>query len=52
MFPDDRFRNLGYPTGSPGLAVNWSVFLRKNWNALVFKELNLVLKPYLGELAY
>lgn len=25
VFPDDRFRNLGYPTGSPGLAVNWSV---------------------------
>lgn len=25
MFPDDRFWNLGYPTGSPGLAVNWSV---------------------------
>lgn len=41
MFPDDRFRNLGCPTGSPGLAVNWSV--GKNWNALVFKELNLVL---------
>lgn len=50
MFPDDRFRNLGYPTGSPGLAVNWSV--GKNWNTLVFKELNSVLKPYLGELAY
>lgn len=50
MFPDDRFWNLGYPTGSPGLTVNWSV--GKNWNTLVFKELNLVLKPYLGELAY
>ena len=36
VFPDDRFWNLGYPTGSPGLAVNWSV--GKNWNALVFKE--------------
>lgn len=41
MFPDDRFRNSGCPTGSPGLAVNWSA--GKNWNALVFKELNLVL---------
>lgn len=49
MFPDDRFWNLGYPTGRPWLAVNWSV--GKNWNALVLKELNLVLKPCLGELA-
>lgn len=45
MFPDDRFRNLGNPTGSPGLAVNWSV--GKNANALVFKDLNLGFKTLL-----
>lgn len=45
MFPDDRFRNLGNPTGSPGLAVNWSV--GKNLKALVFKDLNLGFKTLL-----
>ncbi|EPQ01531.1 Citrate lyase subunit beta-like protein, mitochondrial [Myotis brandtii] len=46
MFPDDRFWNLGYPTGSAELAVNWSH--GKNWRALVFKELNFLFKVFLG----
>ncbi|KAJ7419206.1 hypothetical protein BTVI_26157 [Pitangus sulphuratus] len=46
MFPDDRFWNLGYPTGSSELAVNWSH--GKNWQALVFKELNFLFKAFLG----
>lgn len=48
MFPDDRFWNLGYPTGSTELAVNWSH--GKNWRALVFKELNFLFKVFLGKL--
>lgn len=48
MFPDDRFWNLGYPTGSTELAVNWSH--GKNWQALVFKELNFLFKVFLGKL--
>lgn len=48
MFPDDRFWNLGYPTGSAELAVNWSH--GKNWQALVFKELNFLFKVFLGKL--
>lgn len=47
MFPDDRFWNLGYPTGSTELAVNWSH--GKNWQALVFKELNFLFKVFLGK---
>ena len=48
MFPDDRFWNLGYPTDSTELAVNWSH--GKNWRALVFKELNFLFKVFLGKL--
>lgn len=48
MFPDDRFWNLGYPTGSSELAVNWSH--GKNWKALVFKELNFLFEAFLGKL--
>lgn len=48
MFPDDRFWNLGYPTGSTELAVNWSH--GKNWQPLVFKELNFLFKVFLGKL--
>lgn len=48
MFPDDRFWNLGYPTGSAELAVNWSH--GKNWQVLVFKELNFLFKVFLGKL--
>lgn len=51
MFPDDRFRNLGFPTGSPRLAVNWSV--GKNWKSFGLQTTELgFLKPCLGELAY
>lgn len=47
MFPDDRFWNLGYPTDSTELAVNWS---HGKLRAFGLQRIKLPFKVFLGKL--